>query len=389
MSFEKVLQYALPAAAGLGAAFDPYGKVSQGLNQAVSMRSMLKGQEERQAARESAEERAQRDQEMQEQRQQWAAQQFDWANQQHRDIREDRAAFTMFKQDLRAASPRELWSSIDAAQSMSDLKAVRGQMEEKKAGRQIASALQSLDPSLPQEMISMVEANPSWGYALYQNLANQRNASPEEKLQAQYGGVIQSVKNMVDAGVLDMVDASTVVGSYAARVPGAAPPEWLTPEAVEEAKFVRGQKEAQPLVSKRANLYEEYRQQAEPIKMAFENMYKDVSFMKRPREMREMERQELNIQLQKLWRSYRLPELNAELEYYYPGESPEPFLIAPLPDEPRPEGGGSKVQVTNKDLDKARGKTTAARGRVPTRTKSGHEIDILDEYLINEVGAED
>lgn len=376
MNFEKVLQYALPAAAGLGAAFDPYRNVSRGLNQAVSMRTMLKGEEEQRASRESAEQRAEADQKMQEQRHAWAEKQFQWNQEQYRDIREDKAAFESFKGDLKASSPKELWPSIDAASSMGDLRTIRGQREERRQGEKIASALSSYDQSIPPQLLEIVKSNPGWGYAMYQNIIQGRNDSAADKRLMQFREILPGLKEAVDSGRTDMATAAGVIQNYVAQIPGAQFPDWITKEGIQQAEFQAQQEELAPIKAARDQATQEYLNVAQPIKEAFEAQYENTNWLKQDLQVKQRELAEAQDMLDKLYQKFNLPRYNSDLAYHY-GEPVQPLKLEPIPgygeSAQKPQAGGREQAA--KDLERGRETNTAARGRVP---KGG---DILDQYL--------
>jgi hypothetical protein len=218
---EKIAQIALPALAGVASAFDPYRNVSRGLNQAVTMRASLKGQAERSAYREAAQERAEADQKMQEQRQQWAETNFGRQQEQFDRLDQDRAAFEEYRGYFRGNVPQEFQPRVDAARTTADLKGIETEIKNLETGTQMASALQRLDPTgqyVSPEILEVVKRNPSWGTSILSGLTSMQQRRGQETQEFQK--VSNELWRQYEAGQIDALDLQDKLNTLRVKAPG-------------------------------------------------------------------------------------------------------------------------------------------------------------------------
>jgi hypothetical protein len=379
--FEKIAQVALPALAGVASAFDPYRNVSRGLNQAVTMRSALKGQAERTAFREQAAERAEADQKMQEQRQQWAEIEHGRRIDQYNRLDQDAAALAEFKLDLKGTAPEELWKQIDAATSMAQLRPILEKKNSLELGGRMVAALQSLDPQgqfITPEFLAIAKSNPSWAQSAMAGLISQRSAGGTRQQQAlnQYNSVMDNIGQAMEQGLISPMDAATQATRALAQAPmGAEPPKWLNRDMIEQGMYEEQKKEAAPLATERQSLYTEYQKEAQPIIDQYNSEMQRVLTVNDPA-LKKMLYTQATEALGVLWRRYRLPEYNAKLAHYY-DHLPELTVTPPATLE--------NPQTDQKTaMQQGRETNAASRGRVPAQ--EGNDYLSPEFYQLAEGG---
>lgn len=375
--FGKIAQVALPALAGAAAAFDPYRQVSRGLNQAVVMRSRLKGQADRQAYREQQEERAIADQEMQRQRQDWAEINFNQQQEIYGRAKTDYASFQEYKNDLKGSSEEELWPMIDAARSFSDLSPILKKKQNLEMGGRMISAIQSLDPQgqyVTPELMEIIKRNPSWGQSVMAGLASMRQkGTPEQQALQQYQGIINNIGEALDQGIIDASEAVPEVMRVMRSGPmGIQPPDWLTPEMIGQAEFETGRKELAPLYTERGEIYKDYARQAQQVVDAYNAKMAEIAPINDPRQ-KQVVYEDAQQTMNTLWNNSGMASYNAKLGHYYPEDRLDPLPLQPPATVENPEADAK--MAGGKSMKRGRETNTASRGRVPQRNNDFRSVE--------------
>lgn len=370
--FEKIAQFAVPTIAGVAAAFDPYRQVARGLSSAAVMRSQLKGQADREAHRQKMEERAEADQKMQEQRQAWASQQYEWSREAKERADKDIAQFDLLRKDLIAASPPEFHQRLKAATSIAQLMGVKSDIEKLQQGRDMVAAMKEVGIPLTPQLEETFRRNPGLAGVSLQAWQGQQMRQQETMAREydEYRKAYRHLLDLKDKGEIDAIEFQDSYTKLAVNAPGPlhAPQEGplVTQEEIAKAMLHRRSLEAQSkgFFDRADYLFAGINEQVAPWYIKWQQIKEDENITDYEAEVA---RNEMQMEVNRLYKPY----LEASAELVGLGYQPKGMFQL----EPRASYNADSG-TTSVSVGRDRGMTPPPKkkekGATPTVSVAGH-----------------